>query len=422
MDRRSFLRGAGALALGAGVTGGLAACGSGGEDDAAAGTTTGASGGTGGSGGGDRRVKLGFIALTDCAPLVVAQDQGFFAERNLDVTIEKQASWPAVRDGLLNGELDGAHALFGMPFSVATSIGGAGTRDLVIPMMLSQNGQGLTLSNDFAGVGYGDLDGLAEAVAARGSATFGMTFPGGTHDAWLRYWLLAAGIDLDSVSIEAIPPPQMVQNMSVGNVTAYSVGEPWNAVGVEQGIGFTALATQDLWNGHPEKALVVNRRFAESREPVLRDLMGAVLRACQWLDEPANRSAAADLIGVEAFVNAPPDAIRGRLTGAYDLGGDLGSLEFEADRQMRFFADGQVNLPRRAHGLWFLAQYQRFGYLSEAPPYDELVDELLLPDLYRSVADAEGVEVPDDDMAPFEVALDGVTFDPAHPDEEAARS
>jgi nitrate/nitrite transport system substrate-binding protein len=306
-----------------------------------------------------------------------------------------------------------------MPLSLATGIGG-NSRDLKIAMMLNQNGQAITLASSLVAAGYGDLEAARDTLAEAGTPALGMTFPGGTHDIWLRYWLAATGTPLDEVKIDPIPPPQMVQNMATNTVSGFCVGEPWNAVAVRQGIGFTHLATQDLWEHHPEKALVVNAGFAETKAEVLRDVMGAILAASRWLDEPDNRSEAADTLGVEAYVNAPPDEIRGRLTGVYDLGADLGETTFEGN-QMRFFRDGQVPFPRRAHAYWFLAQFQRLGYLSEAPPYAEIVDDLLLTDTYAEVAAAEGVDVPDDDMAPFEVRLDEVTFDPAAPDDEAAR-
>ena len=413
MDRRSFLQ-AGALTLGAAALPGLAAaCGSGGSD---ADSTSGGSG----SGGGRRKVKLGFIALTDCASVVMAQELGYFDERDLDVEVVKQESWPVTRDNLLRGEIDGAHCLLGMPFSVATGIGAEQpSRDLKVAMILNNNGQAITLGNEFADAGYGNLDAAREALAAAGTPQLAMTFPGGTHDAWLRYWLLATGTKFSAVDIQPVPPPQMVQNMTVGNIKGYCVGEPWNAVAVAQDIGFTHLTTQDIWEHHPEKALVVGTRLTEETD-VLKDVMGAVLQAGKWLDDPDNRSEAADTLGVEKYVNAQPDDIRGRLTGTYDLGADLGERTFAGD-QMQFFRDGLTNFPRRAYGLWYLAQYQRFGYLDEAPPYQELVDELILTDLYAEVAAAEGVDVPDDDMAPFDVKLDGVTFDPANPDEEAAR-
>ena len=413
MDRRSFLQ-AGALTLGAAALPGLAAaCGSGGSD---AESTSGGSG----SGGGKRKVKLGFIALTDCASVVMAQELGYFDERDLDVEVIKQESWPVTRDNLLRGEIDGAHCLLGMPFSVATGIGAEQpSRDLKVAMILNNNGQAITLGNEFADAGYGDLDAAKEALAAAGTPQLAMTFPGGTHDAWLRYWLLATGTKFSAVDIQPVPPPQMVQNMTVGNIKGYCVGEPWNAVAVVQDIGFTHLTTQDIWEHHPEKALVVGTRLTEETD-VLKDVMGAVLQAGKWLDDPDNRSEAADTLGVEKYVNAQPDDIRGRLTGTYELGADLGERTFAGD-QMQFFRDGLTNFPRRAYGHWYLAQYQRFGYLDEAPPYQELVDELILTDLYAEVAAAEGVDVPDDDMAPFDVKLDGVTFDPANPDEEAAR-
>lgn len=375
-----------------------------------------------GSGGGKgKKVKLGFIALTDCASVVLAQELGFFDERGLDVEILKQESWPVTRDNLLRGEIDGAHALFSLPFSVATGIGAEqASRDLKVAMVLNNNGQAITLGKEFEAAGYGDLDAAKEALAAAGTPQLAMTFPGGTHDAWLRYWLLATGTKLDKVDIQPVPPPQMVQNMTIGNIKGYCVGEPWNAVAVAQDIGFTHLTTQDIWEHHPEKALVVGKKLTGDTG-LLKEVVAGVLDASKWLDEPGNRSEAADKLGVEKYVNAKPDDIRGRLTGTYDLGADIGERTFEGD-QMQFFRDGKTNFPRRSYGFWFLAQYQRFGYLDEAPAYEEIVDDLILSDLYTEVAKAEGIAVPDDDMAPFDVKLDGVTFDPANPDEEAARA
>src|SRR5688572_12423079 len=182
MDRRRFLQG---LAIaGAGVGLGVATgCGS---DDADA-TATSASGSGSGS---KRSVKLGFIALTDCASVVMAKELGFFDDHGLDVTIEKQASWPATRDALLTGQIDGAHALYTLPLSVATGIGGDKSRDLRVAMILNNNGQAITLAKDLAAAGYGDPQAAAAALAEQDDATLAMTFPGGTHDLWLRYWLL----------------------------------------------------------------------------------------------------------------------------------------------------------------------------------------------------------------------------------------
>jgi nitrate/nitrite transport system substrate-binding protein len=248
-----------------------------------------------------------------------------------------------------------------------------------------------------------------------------MTFPGGTHDLWLRYWLAATGVDTSAIKIDPIPPPQMVQNMAVGNVHGYCVGEPWNAVAVKQDIGFTHLATQDLWLNHPEKALVVHQGYASEQRDTLKKVMASVLEASKWLDEPENRSQAAETIGAEAYVNAPAAEIRSRLTGVYDLGGGLGTKDFAGD-QMQFYRDGKVNVPNRSYAVWALSQYKRLGYLDTDPAYQELSEELMMRDLYAEVASAAGVPVPDDDMAPLEVKLDGVTFDPSQPQLEANRS
>lgn len=420
MDRRTFLTGL--AAAGAGLA--LNACG-GGDDEKSTGDTptTAASGAAPEQYGSstNRDVKLGFIALTDCASILMAKELGYFEERNLNVTIEKQASWPATRDNLLTGQIDGCHGLFTLPLSVATGLGGDGRKDIFVAMMLNNNGQAITLANTLEAAGYGDLEGAAEALKAAGTPELAMTFPGGTHDLWLRYWLKAAGVKFTDVGIQPVPPAQMVQNMGVGNVKGYCVGEPWGAVAVRQGIGFTHLATQDLWLNHPEKAFLVTNKFKTERPDVVQDCIGAILKASRWLDDFANREQAAEVIGAEHYINAPAAEIAGRLGGVYDLGLDLGEKDFEGD-QMRFFRDGATNLPRKSHYIWAMAQYQRFGLLTEAPPYQALADELILTDLYTQVCEKEGIEVPDDDMQPFEVVLDGAEFDPKDPASEVKRA
>jgi nitrate/nitrite transport system substrate-binding protein len=411
LDRRGFLRlaaaGAGAVAL--------AGCGGGSSDGDTAGASAEPDQATTPSGP-SRKLKLGFIALTDAAPIIMAKELGLYAERGLDVEVIKQASWPATRDNLLAGEIDGAHCLSTMPYSLAAGVGGSGT-DLKIAMILSNNGQAITLNEDLAAAGYGDLDAAREILDER-TPTMAMTFPGGTHDLWLRYWLRATGADESKIQIIAIPPAQMVENMTVGNMDGYCVGEPWNAVAVNNEIGFTHLTTQDIWLHHPEKALVVNPATARD-EAVMTELIAATLEACTWLDDLDNRSQAADTIGGPNYLGTPPEGIRGRLLGQYELGAKLGKKDFGGS-QMMFFRDGATNLPRRSYGHWTLAQYQRLGLVDEAPPAS-VIDEIVLTDLYAKGAEAAGVDIPDDDMAPFEVVLDGVTFDPAKPEEEANR-
>lgn len=413
LHRRRFLQLAGAAAGATALGGVLAACG-----DGKAGSEATASETTGGSkpSGPSRKLKLGFIALTDCAPLVMAKELGFYAERGLDVEIIKQASWPVTRDNLLSGEIDGAHCLYSMPFSLGSGIGGSGT-DLKIAMLLSNNGQAITLNKDLAAAGYGNLDVVREVLDER-TPTMAMTFPGGTHDLWLRYWLRATGADEAKIKIIPIPPAQMVENMSVGTMDGFCVGEPWGAVAAANGIGFTHIATQDIWLHHPEKALVVNPKTAGDAS-LMTELIAATLEACRWLDDLDNRSASAETVGSANYIVAPADEIRGRLLGKYELGADLGSKDF-GGTQMMFHRDGQTNVPRRSYAHWTLAQFLRLGLVKEAPP-TSMIDEIMLLDLYAAGAEAAGVDIPDGDMEPFEVVLDGVTFDPAKPEEEATR-
>lgn len=359
-------------------------------------------------------VKIGFIPLTDCASVVMAQELGLFEHYGVKVEVTKEASWANVRDKLLTGDLHGAHCLFGMPFSVYTGVGGQAGKEMYVAMMLNQNGQGITLSSEFAGVGQaiGKVKPVVERLKAAGKEpSFAMTFPGGTHDIWLRYWLAAAGYaDQSQLKIITIPPPQMVSNMKVGNMQGFCVGEPWNGVAVKQEIGFTHLATQQLWKHHPEKALVVSKSLVERRDE-LKAVMKAVLAASRWLDHLENRKQAAQVLSKTAFVSAPVDVIEGRLLGQYDLGDGMGRREY-TDDTMWFHRQGNVNFPRMSHGIWFMAQYMRFGYLKAAPDYAAIAKSLILQDLYREVAADMQVALPADDMKPFTVDLDGHTFDP----------
>src|SRR6478609_2871523 len=161
-------------------------------------------------------IRLGFIPLTDCAPIIMAKELGLFAKYGVNVEVSKEASWANVRDKVLTGELDGAHCLFGMPFSVYTGVGGKAGQEMRIAMILNNNGQAITLSKEVCGaVGFKEYSKVPGAVKSlqqkQGKVTFAMTFPGGTHDIWLRLWMTASGLAQKSANIITIPPPQMVQ-------------------------------------------------------------------------------------------------------------------------------------------------------------------------------------------------------------------
>jgi nitrate/nitrite transport system substrate-binding protein len=364
-------------------------------------------------------VKLGFIPLTDCSPIIMAKELGLFKKYGVEVVVTKESSWANVRDKILTGELDGAHCLYSMPFSVYTGVGGKAGSEMKIAMMLNVNGQAITLSKDFCGkVGFKQMNKVTPVVAAKLKAekevTFAMTFPGGTHDLWLRNWMSVAGLNQKAVKIITIPPPQMVANMKVGNMDGYCVGEPWGGVAVKQGVGFTQVASQDIWKDHPEKALVVNKDFSAKRRADLVKVMKAVMEACKWLDVPANRKKAAAIIGKAPYVNAPADVIEARLMGDYNLGCNLGVEVYDND-YMLFHKGGIVNFPRKSHAIWAMAQFVRFGYLKEAPNYAAIADKLILDDLYKEVAASMKIKVPNDDMKPFVLTMDKTVFDPANP-------
>ncbi len=363
-------------------------------------------------------IKLGFIPLTDCAPLVVAKEMGFFQKYGVEVVLSKEASWANVRDKILNGELDGAHCLFSMPLSVYTGVGGKAGSEMKIAMVLNNNGQGISLSKEFCGlVGFKDYKKVAAAVKtvqAKKEVTFAMTFPGGTHDIWLRTWLAACGINQKSVGIITIPPPQMVSNMKVDNMEGFCVGEPWNGVAAIQNIGFTHVASQDIWKHHPEKALVVNKDFAETDKEDLKKVMKAIFEACKWLDNMNNRKKAAAWLSKPQYVNAPVVILEARLLGSNDLGCDLGVQKYKDD-YMTFYNNGFVNAPRKGHAIWFMAQYVRFGYLKSDPDYKKIADKLILDDLYEEVAKSMNVPLQNDGMKPFKLNIETNSFDPNNP-------
>ena len=361
-------------------------------------------------------IRLGFIPLTDCASLVMAKELGLFEKNGVNVELSKEASWANVRDKILSGELKGAHCLFGMPFSVYTGIGGKAESVMKIAMTLNNNGQAISLSNKFCDlIGNNDVGAVSAAVAklnAQKQLQFAMTFPGGTHDIWLRYWLAATGVDAKTVGIKTIPPPQMVANMKVDNMDGFCVGEPWNGVAVKEGIGFTHVASQDIWKNHPEKALVVNENFSLDQRSDLKKIMKAIIKASIWLDSLPNRKKAAEILSQTKYVNAPSEVIEARLMGVNNIGCRFGEKKYRDD-YMKFFDAGNTNAPRKSYGIWFISQYVRFDMISNPPPdYKQIADKIIMDDLYREVAQEMKLTVPDDDMKPFTVTIDKAVFDP----------
>jgi nitrate/nitrite transport system substrate-binding protein len=349
----------------------------------------------------------------------MAHELGYFAERDVEVTLSRQNSWAALRDNLLAGEIDAAHCLFSMPLSVATRVGGAGNQALRIAMVLSNNGQCITLASNLSKLGYANVWRARSSGLNAPTATFAATFPGGTHDIWLRYWLRASSLDERRV-IVSVSPAQMVENLKHRRMIGFCAGEPWNAIAVTEEAGFTHLATQDLWKHHPEKALVVHERVIATRTQALEQVMGALLKACAWLEQPGHAQLAAAKLAQPNYIDCPVGQIAPRMEGRYQIGIGLQMRYYNEDR-LRFFRGGSANAPRRAHALWFLAQYRRFGLIDSDPRYSALVDTLIARDLYDRVADRERIDIPNDDMQGFEITLDGAQFNPRDLPSEIAR-
>lgn len=365
-------------------------------------------------------IRVGFIPLTDCAPVVMAALKGFDKKYGITIVPSKEASWAAVRDKLTSGELDAAHVLYGMLYGL--QLGVAGPQHAMANLMtLNQNGQAITLSNQLKESKVTDAAALQRAIAAQapGSYTFAHTFPTSTHAMWLYYWLAAAGIHpFDDVRTVVVPPPQMVMNMKIGNMSGYCVGEPWNQRAISDNIGFTAATSQQIWPDHPEKVLGTRAAWVDENPNSARALTAAVLEAARWIDaSDANRRETAQVIAGRAYLNTKVDTIEGRMLGQYDNGN---GQRWQDQHAMRFFNDGAVNFPYLSDGMWFLTQQRRWGLLTQEPDYLAVARQVNRIDIYRQAATAVGnVALPASEMR-SSTLLDGKVWDGTRPAQYAA--
>ena len=357
-------------------------------------------------------VKIGFIPLTDCAPIVVASVLGFDKKYGIKITPSKEASWAGVRDKLNNGELDAAHVLYGLIYGVQLGIGGP-AKDMAVLMTLNQNGQAITLSNQLKEQGVTDGKSLKRMIDSnKREYTFAQTFPTGTHAMWLYYWLAAYGIDpMNDVKTIVVPPPQMVANMRVGNMDGYCVGEPWGARAISDGIGFTATTTQDIWANHPEKVLGCTKAFITQYPNTARALIMAVLEASRYIDDVKNRSSVAKLISDKSYVNAPEQVIQQRFLGNYDNG--IGKKWKDA-HPMQFYRNGEVSFPYLSDGMWFLTQHKRWGLLKKEVDYLAVAKSINQIDLYKEAATQLNVPIPSSPMRSSKL-IDGKVWDGSNP-------
>lgn len=350
------------------------------------------------------QLKLGFVPLTDCAPVVVAKMRDFGRRHGIEIELCRQPSWAAVRDKLLSGEIDAAHTLYGLVYGVQLGIGGP-QADMAVLMTLSQNGQAITLSNQLAASlrGVGNLRQALECEPRK--PVFAQTFPTGTHALWLYYWLAAQDVHpLKEVRSVVIPPPQMSDALARGELDGFCAGEPWHAVAEARKVGQTVVSSSEIWPDHPEKVLACRRDFAALYPNSARALTMAVLEACQWLESVEHRREAAAWLSTDSITGAPVDLIAPRLLGDYG-----GSPLRQPPRPLRFFADGAVNFPYLSDGLWFLSQYRRWGLLREAQDLAGIAAAVNQTALYREAASALGIAVPEQ-ATRSSVLIDGLSW------------
>lgn len=403
-------------------------------------------------------LKLGFIKLTDMAPLAVAFEKGYFDDEGLSVQLEAQANWKVLFDRVVSGELDGAHMLATLPFGGAV---GYGTKaDLVSAFNLTLNGDAITVSNEVwklmkpqipmqdgkpvHPIKADALKPVLEKYKAEGKPfNMAMTFPVGTHNMKLRYWLAAGGINpgfyeppadtSGQIGAEALlsvtPPPQMPATMDSGTIVGYCVGEPWNQQAVFKGIGVPVISDYELMKNSAEKIFAVNKAWAEKNPKTHVAVIKALIRASMWLDAESNKNRAAgvEMIAQKQYVGADAEVIANSMSGTFEYEkGDKRQLP-----DFNVFSRYNGSYPYYSDAIWSLTQMRRWGQINEAKPdswYLETAKKVYRPDIYMAAAKAliaEGKAKASDFPADSETGIkpahadfiDGVTFDANKPND-----
>ena len=398
-------------------------------------------------------LTLGFIKLTDMAPLAIAKEKGFFEDEGLYVKLEAQANWKVLLDRVISGELDGAHMLAGQP--IGATIGFGTQAEVVTPFSMDLNGNGITVSNEVWKIMKANIphengkpvhpikaDGLKPVIEdfKRSGRQFkmGMVFPVSTHNYELRYWLAAAGIspgyytatDITGttnadVLLSVTPPPQMPATLEAGTIHGYCVGEPWNQQAVFKGIGVPVTTDYEIWKNNPEKVFGVSKAWADQNPNTLVALTKALIRACKWLDENgmANRKEAVEILARPEYVGADAEVIANSMTGTFEYEkGDKRSLP-----DFNVFFNYHATYPYYSDCVWYLTQMRRWGQITESKDntwYSETAKKIYLPDIWMKAAKAllkEGhlttEEIPQTDgyKEPTAEFIDGVAYDGKDP-------
>jgi nitrate/nitrite transport system substrate-binding protein len=436
----------------------LSACGSGGDSKSNGGETLKAAAVDGAIE--KPSLKLGFIKLTDMAPLAIAKEKGFFAEEGLNVTLEPQANWKVLLDGVIGGQLDGAHMLAGQP--LAATIGYGTKADLIAPLSLDLNGNAITLSNKvWAQIEPGlekNADGkpvhpisasvlkpvIANYKSQGKQFKMGMVFPVSTHNYELRYWLAAGGIEpgyytagdvAGTVGAEAAlsvtPPPQMPATMEAGTIDGYCVGEPWNQAAVQKKIGVPVITDDEIWKKNPEKVLGLRKDFAEKYPATTAAMLRAIIKAQQWLDVDGgkNRAEAVKILARSNYVGADEAVIGASMTGQFTF--QSGDTRPAPD--FNIFFNDYAGYPFYSDAIWYLTQMRRWGQIADDQTdqwYFDTAKAVYRPDLYLAAAKKladEGIipaeSIPETDGFKSEQSgfIDGLTYDGKAPNAYLAK-
>lgn len=314
---------------------------------------------------GQRKLRVGFVPLTDCAPLVMAHELGLFRKFGLDVMLSRELGWATIRDKVIHGELEAAHAVAGLPVAATLGLGSIPC-DCLTALVLNLHGNAITLSNELWKSGVRDgatLRAEINRLRREKAFTFGVVHTFSSHNFLLRDWLKASGIHPDhDVRIVVVPPPQMAANLKAGNLDGFCVGEPWNSAAIQSRAGWCAATSAELAPGHPEKILMVRRDFAEERDEEHLALIAALLEACKFCDAPDNREQIIATLAQPAYVNVPAGVLRCGFSAEFDFGhGEVRSIP-----NFNVFHRHNANEPSADKAAWILQRLRTSGLCADA--------------------------------------------------------
>jgi nitrate/nitrite transport system ATP-binding protein len=359
-------------------------------------------------------VNIGYIPLTDAAPLIVAKEKGFFAKYGIEqVNLLQEASWDAIADRIVGGELHAAQMVTGMPLALTLGMNGRASTPISVPLVLSRNGNAITLSTQLYQKGIRTLQNLKAAIRTtiiERKLTIGIVHECSMHNLMLRYWLASAGIDPDTdLDLIVIPPQQMVDRLRSGEIDGFCVGEPWNTVAIQEGIGFVIATDLDIWAGNPEKVLGFTETWVQQHPNTHSAIVRAILEACEYCDEPRHRQEI--LVLLTQHLNISPQSIRPGLIGPFDRGGN--TLPEVLPRYHQFHVEN-ANCPRRVEGLWILTQLARWGITPFPKNHVEILSRVRRVDHFLTACEQLGYIGIEPDRDPFQL-FDGQVFNPDEP-------